>query len=326
MYGWLAKGYAWVDTKIALGLFKDADKYAPLEVSRIIARRDPDLTEKLLGHIDFREKPDLKRRARFSLAEICYRLALTDGDRAERVMSKILEETQPAADDTNDSADVEDALLRAQLLGVLAESAVRSDKVRAKRLLEQAIATLQPLSVGYFHKNLGWYFTPATLLGTLIPAAEQSDPAFAREMFWRALALRMPPFKGEGAEQHSHDLSLAFLALMLDRYDHDIADAIFSPVWERETSRFLNGAFVFDWVYKVQRRIDPESANKFARELLAAPETSREPSSAAARRLFIAGLLAGPRDTTSDDDLAQHEDNRRVVRQTLQYFLRMDDE
>jgi len=234
----------------------DADEYAPLGVIKIIARRDPDLAEQLLGRVDFRAMPALKRQARFSLAEFCYRLALTDGDRAERVMRQILEETQPAADDTNDSAEVEDALLRAQLLGLLAESALRSDKVRAKRLLEQAIATLQPLSAGYFHKNLGWYFAPATVLATLIPVGEQADPAYAREMFWRAMALRVPAFKGEGAEQHSHDLSLAFLALMLDRYDHDTADAILSPVWERETSRSLHGAWVFDWVYKMRSRID----------------------------------------------------------------------
>jgi hypothetical protein len=146
-------------------------------------------------------------------------------------------------------------------------------------------------------------------------------------MFWRSLALRVPPFKGESVEQQSHDFSLAFLALMLDRYDHGTADAIFRPVMERETSRALNGAQIYNWVYIVRARLDPQSTEQFAHQLLAAPADFWEPQTAATLRQLAAAFLTGPRTTAVDEEeRTLRELDRRTVRQSLQIYVPLADD
>ena len=322
-YGWLATGYACVDIKAVVKLLPEADPFASVTVAKAIARRDPDLAERLLGRVDFKAMPG----ARGLLPEICFRLALVDADRAERIMWQVLEKIQPPAQGDDEPPDARSAIYQAQLLGLLAEGAVRSDKLKAKQFLDQAMATLLPLPDGHFNARLGWYSAPATVLSTLIPIAEEIDPALAREMFWRSLAMRVPPFNGESVEQQSHDFSLAFLALMLDRYDHDTADALFRPVMERETSRALNGGQIYNWVYIVRARLDPQSTEQFAHQLLAAPADFWEPPTAATLRQLTAALLAGPRATAVDEqERTLREQDRRTVRQTLQIYVPLDDE
>jgi hypothetical protein len=249
-----------------------------------------------------------------------------DADRAERIMWQVLEKTQPPAEGDDLPSDAKAAIYQAQLLGLLAEGAVRSDKLKAKPLLEQAVATLQSLSEGHFNARLGWYYAPATVLATFIPIAEDIDPALAREIFWRSLAMRVPPFKGESAEQQSHDFSLAFLALMLDRYDHDTADAIFRPVMERETSRALNGGEIYVWVHIVRARLDPQRTVQFAHQLLAAPADFWEPPTAASLRRLTAVLLTGPRTAAVDEEeRTLREVDRRMVRQSMQIYVKPDE-
>ncbi len=322
-YGWLARGYASVDSKMAVELLREADPFSSVTVAKVIARRQPDLAERLLSRVDFKAMPG----ARGLLPEICFRLALVDAHRAERIMWQVLEKIQPPAQGDDDPLDARAAIDQAQLLGLLAEGAVRSDKLKAKQFLEQAMATLLPLSEGHFNARLGWYFAPATVLSTLIPIAEEIDPALAREMFWHSLAMRVGPFKGESAEQQSHDFSLAFLALMLDRYDHGTADVILRPVMERETSRALNGGQIYNWVYVVRARLDPQSTMQFARQLLTAPADFWELPTAATLRQLAAALLTGPRTMAVDEEeRTLRELDRRTVRQTLQIYVPLGDE
>jgi hypothetical protein len=327
MFGYLAMGYANIDTQIAMEMMRAAHERFFGDVAQVLARRDPDAVERALKRLDFQRKPELKPFVRHRLPEICYRLGLKGADRAERIIWQLLEKIQPPAQSDDEPPDAGAAIYQAQLLGLLAEGARRSDKLKAKQFLEQAMATLQPLSAGHFHARLGWYFAPATVLSTLIPVAEEIDPALAREMFWRSLAMRVPPFKCESAEQQSHDFSLAFLALMLDRYDHDTADAIFGPIMERETSRAVNGAFIYPWVYLVRARLDPQTSVQFAQELLAAPPDRWEPPTAATLRQLTAAHLMGPRATAADDEeRTLREVDRRMVRSTLQIYVSLDDE
>ena len=155
----------------------------------------------------------------------------------------------------------------------------------------------------------------------MLPEAEQVDPAFAREIFWRSLALRSPPLSGEDQEQHGLDFSIAFLALLLDRYDHDIAEAVLSPVREREASRQRNGIPPYTWVRLVSHRTDPDSTVRLAQNLLQEGADHADPPHAALVRRRIAAQLTSPAATNHEEDVALHEKSRSTVRSTLQIYL-----
>ncbi|MGE5190870.1 MAG: hypothetical protein ACM3U2_00095 [Deltaproteobacteria bacterium] len=184
MYLILAEPYAYVDVDRAVKLLNKADEYGAVQVSLVVARGDPRVAEDLLNRLEVPPDPEFKRYVRRMLPEICYHLARADVAAAERTMQRILQRTQLTAEEGDGSTETKDALLRAQLFGLLAEAAVYTEKAAATRLLEAVLVKLPSPSEGYFDMGrTNWYFAPATVLATLLPVTEQADPALAREMF-----------------------------------------------------------------------------------------------------------------------------------------------
>jgi hypothetical protein len=325
-YSRLACAYARLDPKTAVSILQECrndDIYTTVQVCTAVAACDPETAERLLKRVEFRDNPSKQISMRFCLSEICFRMAHADIDRAERIMGEFWDQTQPPRERTGEVGNTTHQLLKAHVLGSLAEAAVRSDKLKAAQFLEQAVATLAALQSGtvfdndYEAEHEFFYGSPATTMATLIPVAERIDPASSREIFWRALALREPPLSGEGAECHRRDIANALLALLIARYDHETADALFEPVMERELSRSFNGSSIDHWVYDVRHRLDPDSTVRFARELLASPPMSRGPPADRALRIHTARMLVIQRVTNGEDEQAQHEKGRRMVQKTM---------
>jgi hypothetical protein len=63
----------------------------------------------------------------------------------------------------------------------------------------------------------------------VLPLVEQIDPALVPELFWRALATRLPT----GNPRAVHDVSPAALVGLLGWYDREVAAALFEPIRER---------------------------------------------------------------------------------------------
>jgi Carboxypeptidase regulatory-like domain len=59
----------------------------------------------------------------------------------------------------------------------------------------------------------------------VLPLVEQIDPALVPELFWRAVAMRLPT----GDPRQAVDLTPAELALLLGRYDRAVAALVFDP-------------------------------------------------------------------------------------------------
>jgi len=62
--------------------------------------------------------------------------------------------------------------------------------------------------------------------GVLLPLVEQFDPARVPDLFWRAIATRLPI----GNPRSLRDLSLSRLVVLLGWYDREVAAALFEPV------------------------------------------------------------------------------------------------
>lgn len=311
----IAQAYAGFDVERALSLAGDPDDEFYLHAARAVARRDPARAESLLDRVDFGRERRLWDGHR--LHALAYDLALADPARADRVISDIWRRTTPAA--AAGAPDIERELQWAQVLGLLAERAAKSDTRVARKLLERAVAALRPLPEGYLDPVLGWYYAPATILATLIPVAERIDPALSCELFWRSLSLRLPRLPGDGELEHGYDISLEFLCLMLCRYDRDVAKSLFEDVAARDESRQVSGEPLWVWLNLVRRSIDPQGSLRRASELAdMADDLSlwEELVTLLPRELF----RNEPEFDVAGDERA-YEQQRRRVRRTMQCYL-----
>lgn len=71
-------------------------------------------------------------------------------------------------------------------------------------------------------------YSAASLAGSLLPAVESVDATLLPEYFWRAISFRLPRV-GDKRQVYNAKSSDARLAMMLARYKHDIAKALFQP-------------------------------------------------------------------------------------------------
>lgn len=101
---------------------------------------------------------------------------------------------------------------------------------------------------------------------------------------------------------------------LLDRYDHNTADALLNPIKERELSRRRTEAQLYPWISIIEDRIDPDSTVRLARELLSGRIDAEEPRTHRLRS-DTASLLAR---AILRDELVRHEENRTLVRSLLQ--------
>jgi hypothetical protein len=108
----------------------------------------------------------------------------------------------------------------------------------------------------------------------VLPLVEQIDPALVPELFWRALATRLPT----GNPRAVRDVSPAALVGLLGRYDREIAAALFEPI--RERIEHTDDVELVRWWIEFEgwSTIDPRAAVTRLEQLLvtAAPENTAD--------------------------------------------------
>jgi hypothetical protein len=328
--GNLAATYAHVDIPRALELLKDGHPNWSIRVIQNVAARDPVEAERILNTLTLDPDSEVARIVRRDLPEVCYRMARTDPDRAARVARQIFEAAlqhraeNPSAESTKHDRPAEAQFRLASIYGLIAEATSRTDRQKAAAFLDQAVEILASLDRGHYVDRSGlFYITPAKTLSTLLPIAEQIDPALAHELFWRTLSLRLTE-SGEGERRWMHDISLVLMAQMLSRYDRDVARALIEPVRQREQSRSFSGAEPFVWVPLASIRIDPEGTLAWLETLPESPGREGSSSLRSVAERTVASSLISPETATEDEMRTFYENIRRSVRQALQITVELD--
>jgi hypothetical protein len=144
-------------------------------------------------------------------AEFCYHLALADHALAEQVV-----------------ADAENEAMRFRQKGAailaLAETQPAEAREQLTSLLRDELPQIR--TEDSLYPSLG---SASAVAAWFLPLAEKVAPELCRELFWRALALRLPrPSRDDlGGEIEATDVELAKL---LGRYDREIARALLEPL------------------------------------------------------------------------------------------------
>ena len=142
-----------------------------------------------------------------STAEICYQLAPVNLMAARGLVDRITTSHPSTA---------------AHALGMMASSLAESDRTTAIGLLHEAYARLEAITQADKSSGIEPDLPPAVVAAVLLPTVERVEPTLLLEMFWKSVALQT---KKSAADPHF----IAILALMLDRYDHDVARHLFDP-------------------------------------------------------------------------------------------------
>jgi hypothetical protein len=137
---------------------------------------------------------------------VCYRMAPADLPRARKI-----------------AATVKEPYDRARTSGVMAQALARGRPKEALELLDESFALLATQAAsGQDHFNN--YYDATVVAGLLLPAAEAIDPALVPEFFWRTVALHAAAAaSGANRDRDMAARSVGALALVLARYDHDLA-------------------------------------------------------------------------------------------------------
>jgi hypothetical protein len=196
------------DLPAALGVANEARGLQPRAMAVLyeniafrLAAENPAEAERVLQLV-----PPARGRHRFA-PSIVWKLATADPARAKR----LAEEAQKDEDDPD-------------MLLFLALGLKQRDPAAAERVFWKAIDGIdQRLKEGVEYSNVNrtrWI---------LLPLVERIDPALVPELFWRAVALRLPP----GDPRQDVDITPAELGLILGWYDRDVSSLVFEPLRAR---------------------------------------------------------------------------------------------
>lgn len=131
-----------------------------------------------------------------------------------------------------------DPYLKAQAYGVIAQAIARSEPRAARESIERAFGVLEKLAIARETARPGGKRSPATfddyngqfsassLAGSLLSAVEAVDPALVPEYAWRTVSFRLPRV-GDDADQINARRANAAVAMMLARYNRELAEAVF---------------------------------------------------------------------------------------------------
>lgn len=187
-----------------------------------LAGKNPAEAERLLDILHGTEESKLIAPPRDMYGvRVCYRMAPVDLPRARRIAKTMT-----------------DRYLQARAYGVMAQALAKREPQAARELLARAFNALaglvdaretdpangetQPAAIDRYN---GLY-SAASVAGSLLPAVEAVDATLVPEYFWRAASFRLP---GAGDEAHlvNDKRSNAALAMMLARYNRDVAAGVF---------------------------------------------------------------------------------------------------
>jgi len=117
---------------------------------------------------------------------------------------------------------------KAQALGAIALAIAKTDPKAAAKLLDEAIAALRNQA------SFGQRMEAPAVAASLLPIVEHIDPSRVREFLWLAVSLREPrPVRDALSRDQEPFAADAQLALLVARYDRDLARALLVPLVER---------------------------------------------------------------------------------------------
>ena len=119
----------------------------------------------------------------------------------------------------------DDPCLPAYALGMMALAVAEPDKPAATAWLREAFDRLAELAAAG-PPPPGAPHDPAAVAAALLPVAERVDPRLVPELFWRAASLHAPRPVAEARSD-------AVFALLMARYDREVALAFFEPLAAR---------------------------------------------------------------------------------------------
>jgi hypothetical protein len=210
--GSFAEELAQIDLEAALALTKDLP--GPFEFDRHhgniaheLAAKEPAQADRVLAMVrNQRQRDDYTVR-------VAYRMAPVDLARARRLVDSI-------ADDG----------LKGYALGVMALRLIEADarKDKAREVLDAAYESLER-STPASRAKVNSIYAVTSIAPVLLAIAERVDSDLVDEYLWRCLALRPPrPWQsqrgGQGAQED------VYLAMMLARYDREIARSLVDPL------------------------------------------------------------------------------------------------
>jgi hypothetical protein len=207
------------------------------------AEHDPELAERLWiasgSRSSNQERPLRWRDAELS-APLCYRLARRDLVVARRVADRLDDESS-----------------RIAARGAIAQGVAETDEIAARSLLRQLFHNL-PMT-GSFDGGWNSSHCEAAACCRLLPLAERLDPQFARECFWRVVALRPSP-AADLLENETEEAHL-YLIGMLARYDRQVAEQLLMPIAARLDEFVVAGSpAIVAAILSAMAAIDPHRA------------------------------------------------------------------
>jgi hypothetical protein len=205
----------------------------------------------------------------YSAPRICRRLVRNDLARAKRIAASLPNPSE-----------------RAYAWIFLADGLSASDRTGASAALDQALRELDSIN----HQNASPY--DANAAGSILPLVEQIAPDRVAEVFWRSVAVHAP--LDDPRTDFGRDDPLPAEALLLCRYDRDVAATLFEPVAAFVRGRSLrDGNDIIPGVLLSLTCLDPRAAVGVVESLPPAPTLGvNEPTNWA--RITVAETLAMP--------------------------------
>ena len=204
-----AEGLARVDPAHALALTEDildpgAFDRCRLRIARRLASSDPAKASKVLESL--RDPRALAR----ALPGLCHALAPVDPALARQLIAR---------------ARGDEPCLPPYALGMMALAVSARDKPMATAWLREAFDRLGQVAASG-SPTPGASHDPSAVAAALLPVAERVDPKLVPELFWRTVSFHAPR---TGSEARSN----ALLALLLSRFDREVASPSRIPVADR---------------------------------------------------------------------------------------------
>jgi hypothetical protein len=172
----------------------------------------------------------------YGAPRICRRLVRNDLARAKRIAASLPNPSE-----------------RAYAWTFLADGLSANDRTGASASLDQALRELDSID----HQNTSPY--DANAAGSILPMVERIAPDRVAEVFWRSAAVHAP--LDDPRSDFGRDDPLPAEALLLSRYDRDVAATLFEPVAAFVRSRSLrDGNDIIPVVLLSLACLDPRTA------------------------------------------------------------------
>jgi Carboxypeptidase regulatory-like domain len=312
----LAMGVARDDLERAKKLTADVEPGQRIHLAADIARTRPKDVEPFLADLPGDLSLIELRGAAIHLPKLCLRLARHDPAAAERLLLKYARVPHPKTDAekmfglggsfglnlSKEFIEFQVAKLKASCYGLIAEGALARDPAAARHALLAGIEEVKPMREGFVFPMSQEYHGPSVLMAMLVPVAERIDPALAREVFWRALSLRIGA-SGESSLREKIDMDACLVASLVRFYDRELSESLMEPLLLRWRSRTFAGVTPYFWLTRSLALDSPDRALAWADSLCDLPSwNGTRPRKVTRQMVFNALTLTG---STDDGDRRQ---------------------